>query len=118
VIYWQQSDAISRSLTTTKHTLKEVIGAGESFDVVFREMTYGGKRTCFVFINGFANTEVMQEIIKRLTYLTPENFTTGALRSFFELYIPHIQVEKTEKLSDAINKTLAGMSVLFIEGEQ
>lgn len=118
VIYWQQSDAISRSLTTTKHTLKEVIGAGESFDVVFREMTYGGKRTCFVFINGFANTEVMQEIIKRLTYLTPENLTTGALRSFFELYIPHVQVEKTEKLSDAINKTLAGMSVLFIEGEQ
>lgn len=118
VIYWQQSDAISRSLTTTKHTLKEVIGAGESFDVVFREMTYGGKRTCLVFINGFASTEAMQEIIKRLTYLTPENLTTGALRSFFELYIPHIQVEKTEKLSDAINKTLAGMSVLFIEGEQ
>ncbi|MDU0329416.1 spore germination protein [Paenibacillus sp. 3LSP] len=118
VIYWQQSDAISRSLTTTKHTLKEVIGAGESFDVVFREMTYGGKRTCLVFINGFASTEAMQEIIKRLTYLTPENLTTGALRSFFELYIPHVQVEKTEKLSDAINKTLAGMSVLFIEGEQ
>lgn len=118
VIYWQQSDAISRSLTTTKHTLKEVIGAGESFDVVFRDMTFGGKRTCLVFINGFASTEAMQEIIKRLTYLTPENLTTGALRSFFELYIPHVQVEKTEKLSDAINKTLAGMSVLFIEGEQ
>lgn len=118
VIYWQQSDAISRSLTTTKHTLKEVIGAGESFDVVFRDMTFGGKRTCLVFINGFARTDVMQEIIERLTYLTPENLTTGALRSFFELYIPHIQVEKAEKLSDAINKTLAGMSVLFIEGEQ
>ncbi|CAM4276242.1 spore germination protein [Paenibacillus phoenicis] len=118
VIYWQQSDAISRSLTTTKHTLKEVIGAGESFDVVFRDMTFGGKRTCLLFINGFARTDVMQEIIKRLTYLTPENLTTGALRSFFELYIPHIQVEKTEKLSDAINKTLTGMSTLFIEGEQ
>lgn len=118
IIYWQQSDAISRSLTTTKHTLKEVIGAGESFDVVFRDMTFGGKRTCLFFINGFARTDVMQEIVKRLTYLTPENLTTGALRSFFELYIPHIQVEKTEKLSDAINKTLTGMSTLFIEGEQ
>lgn len=118
VIYWQQSDAISRSLTTTKHTLKEVVGLGESFDVVFRDMTFGGKNTCLFFINGFARTDVMQEIIKRLTYLTPENLTTGALRSFFELYIPHIQVEKTEKLSDAINKTLTGMSALFIEGEQ
>ncbi|WP_372490872.1 spore germination protein [Paenibacillus mellifer] len=118
VIYWQQSDAISRSLTTTKHTLKEVVGLGESFDVVFRDMTFGGKRTCLFFINGFARTDAMQEILKRLTYLTPEDLTTGALRSFFELYIPHIQVEKTEKLSDAINKALTGMSALFIEGEQ
>lgn len=118
VIYWQQSDAISRSLATTKHTLKEVVSLGESFDVVFRDMTFGGKRTCLFFINGFARTDAMQEILKRLTYLTPENLSTGALRSFFELYIPHIQVEKTEKLSDAINKTLTGMSTLFIEGEQ
>ncbi|MGG6309646.1 spore germination protein [Paenibacillus macerans] len=118
IIYWQQSDNISRSISTTKHTLKEVAGLGESFDVVFREMTFGGKRTCLFFINGFARTDVMQEIIKRLTYLTPENLSTGALRSFFELYIPHIQVEKTEKLSDAVNKALTGMSVLFIEGEQ
>ncbi|WP_178022723.1 spore germination protein [uncultured Paenibacillus sp.] len=118
VIYWQQSDSISRSLTTTKHTLKEVVGLGESFDVVFRDMTFGGKQTFLFFINGFARTDAMQEILKRLTYLTPEDLTTGALRSFFELYIPHIQVEKTEKLSDAINKTLTGMSALFIEGEQ
>lgn len=82
VIYWQQSDAISRSLTTTKHTLKEVVGLGESFDVVFRDMTFGGKNTCLFFINGFARTDVMQEIIKRLTYLTPENLTTGALDLF------------------------------------
>lgn len=60
----------------------------------------------------------MQEILKRLTYLTAEDLTEGALRSFFELYIPHIQVEKTDKLSDAVNKALTGMSVLFIDGEQ
>ncbi|CAM4282256.1 MAG: spore germination protein [Paenibacillus macerans] len=118
IIYWQKSDNISRSLSTTKHTLKEVVGLGESFDMVIRDMAFGGKSTFLFFINGFARTEVMQEILKRLTYLTAEDLTEGALRSFFELYIPHIQVEKTDKLSDAVNKALTGMSVLFIDGEQ
>ncbi|RCX23201.1 stage V sporulation protein AF [Fontibacillus phaseoli] len=116
--YWQKTDKISRSLSTTKRTLEEVVGLGQGFDIVFREMTFGGKRSGLFFINGFAKDTIMQEIIKRLTYLTPDDLSSGALRSFFDLYIPHIQVEKTEHLSSAINNVLVGMSVLFIEGEQ
>lgn len=118
VQYWQKSDKISRSLNTTKRTLEEVVGLGQGFDVVFREMSFGGHRTGLFFINGFANDIIMQEILIRLTYLTPENVTTGAVHSFMDLYIPHVQVEKTDELSTAINKVLTGMSALFIEGEQ
>ncbi|WP_416367228.1 spore germination protein [Paenibacillus sanfengchensis] len=116
--YWQKSDQISRSLNTTKKTLEEVVGLGQGFDIVFREMTFGGKKTGLLFINGFVKDAILQEILKRLTYLTPEDLSLGALRSFFDLYIPHIQVEKTEELSKAINSVLVGMSVFFIEGEQ
>lgn len=118
IIYWQQSDRISKSLPTTKRTLAEVIGLGKSFDVVFREMSFAGKKTGLLFINGFASSEVMTEIIKRLTYLTPDNLSSGALHSFFDLYIPHIQVEKAEQLSVVINNVMIGMSAFFIEGEQ
>lgn len=116
--YWQKSDQISRSLTTTKKTLEEVVGLGQGFDIVFREMTFGGKKTGLFFINGFVKDAILQEILKRLTYLTPGDLSLGALRSFFDLYIPHIQVEKTEELSKAINSVLVGMSAFFIEGEQ
>jgi len=118
IIYWQQSDRISRSLATTKRTLEEVIGLGKSFDVVFREMSFAGKKTGMLFLNGFANDEIMLEILKRLTYLTPDNLSSGALRSFFEMYIPHVQVEKAEELSVVINNILIGMSAFFLEGEQ
>ncbi|MCM3040204.1 spore germination protein [Paenibacillus motobuensis] len=118
IIYWQQSDRISRSLATTKRTLEEVIGLGKSFDVVFREMSFAGKKTGMLFINGFANSEIMLEILKRLTYLTPDNLSAGAMRSFFEMYIPHVQVEKAEELSVVIKNILIGMSAFFIEGEQ
>lgn len=116
--YWQKSDQISRSLNTTKKTLEEVVGLGQGFDIVFREMTFGGKKTGLFFINGFVKDTILQEVLKRLTYLTPEDLSTGALRSFFDLYIPHIQVEKTDELSKAINGVLVGMSAFFIEGEQ
>lgn len=116
--YWQKSDLISSSLDTTKKTLEEVVGLGQGFDMVFREMTFGGKRTGLFFINGFVKDNILQEIVKRLTYLTPESMDASAVQSFFELYIPHIQVEKTEKLSAVINNVLVGQTALFIEGEQ
>ncbi|WP_183582904.1 spore germination protein [Paenibacillus rhizosphaerae] len=118
IIYWQDKDEIPESLETTKNTLKEVVGLGSSFDIVFREMTLAGQSTGLFFINGFAKDNILVEILKRLTYLSADQLTSDALKSFFDLYIPHIQVEMSDKLSAAINKALMGMCVLFIEGEQ
>ncbi|AWB45059.1 spore germination protein [Paenibacillus sp. CAA11] len=117
VKYWQHSDLISRSLDTTKKTLEQVVGLGDSFDVTFKEMTFGGQRTALFYINGFAKDNILQEIIKRLTYLTPESYDGSALKAFIMEYIPHIQVETSSTLSDCISKMLSGMSVLFLEGE-
>ncbi|USB34722.1 spore germination protein [Paenibacillus sp. YPG26] len=118
VIYWQKADRISQNLDTTRKTLVKVIGLDESFDVNFREMTFGGCKTGLFFITGFAKDDIMQEIIKRLTYLTPESLSGDALGDFFEFYIPHIQVSKVKKLSEVINKVMTGMSALFIDGEE
>ncbi|MDR0266602.1 spore germination protein [Paenibacillus sp.] len=117
VIYWQQTDDISDSLNRTKATLQEVVGLGKSFDIVFREMNLAGQKTGLFSVNGFAKDNILLEILKRLTYLSAEQLSTDALKSFFECYIPHIQVEVDKKLSSTINKVLTGMSALFIEGE-
>ncbi|WP_372238244.1 spore germination protein [Paenibacillus sp. FSL R7-0273] len=117
IIYWQGNDKIPESLEDTKKTLTEVLGLGSSFDIVFREMTFGGRKAALLCISGFAKDTIIDEILKRLTYLTPDEVSTGALSSFMTEYIPHIQVEKGELLSESINKVLSGMSVFFIEGE-
>lgn len=117
VIYWQRSDDVSDSLDRTKETLKEVVGLGSSFDIVFREMTLAGQKTGLFFVNGFAKDNIMLEILKRLTYLSADELSADALQSFFHCYIPHVQVEVEKKLSSTINKVLMGMSALFIEGE-
>lgn len=117
VIYWQGNDEIPMSLQDTKQTLTEVMGLGTSFDVTFRQMSFGGHKTALLCLSGFTNTDVTDDILKRLTYLTSENLSTGVLSSFMNEYVPHIQVEEGNSLSESIEKVLEGLSVLFVEGE-
>ncbi|MGW8957819.1 spore germination protein [Paenibacillus sp. NPDC055715] len=118
VLYWQGEDDISPRMKDNRETLKTVIGLGETFDVVFREMTLAGHHIGYLFLNTFAKDLIMVEVLKRLTYLTPDDLSTDGLQSYFENYIPHIQVEKTEKMSVVINKVLTGYSAFFMEGER
>ncbi|WP_195571080.1 spore germination protein [Paenibacillus sp. 1001270B_150601_E10] len=116
--YWQEDDSIPKHLREVKRVLKEVVGLGESFDVILREMTFGEHNVGIFYLNGFAKDEVMTMILARLTMLDKSQLSSNALRAFFECYIPHIQVEKVTKLSEAINKVLAGGSAFFIEHER
>ncbi|WP_193726980.1 spore germination protein [Paenibacillus guangzhouensis] len=117
IIYWQEHDRVSKRLEEVKSTLKHVVGLGKSFDVVFREMTFGERRTGLLYLNGFIKDEVMTLILERLTFLKSEQLTVNVVKTFFDCYIPHVQVEKTHKMSETINKVLAGGSALFIEHE-
>ncbi|EHS56624.1 spore germination protein [Paenibacillus sp. Aloe-11] len=116
--YWQIEDDISPKMKDNRETLKMVLGLGETFDVVFREMTTGGRHIGYLFLNTFAKDQIMVEVLKRLTYLTPDDLSSDGLQAYFEYYIPHIQVEKTDKMSVVINKVLAGYSAFLMEGER
>lgn len=115
--YWQGDDKIPDTLEDTKKTLTEVLGLGSSFDIVFREMSFAGRRAALLCVSGFAKDTIIDEILKRLTYLTPDRVSADVFASFMTEYIPHVQVEKGELLSESIYKVLSGMSVFFIEGE-
>ncbi|MBY9081574.1 spore germination protein [Paenibacillus sp. HN-1] len=116
--YWNGDDRVPESLDKTRSVLTEVIGLDTSFDIVFREMSFAGTKAGLLFVSGFAKDFVMDEILKRLTYLTPSDMLTDAFAAFLNDYIPHIQVEKTDRFSEAVSKTMMGMSTLFVDGER
>lgn len=115
--YWQDRDEFIGDLEQLKVVLREVMGLDTSFDVAFREMSFGDLRTGTLFISGFANSDIMTEILTRLTYIKHDELSSKALETIFMKYIPHVQVEKVDKLSQVINKVLTGMSAIFIEDE-
>ncbi|WP_438351326.1 spore germination protein [Paenibacillus sp. FA6] len=117
IIYWQDHDEFSGDLNQVEKVLNEVMGLGSSFDVDFRKMNFGGIETGILFISGFTDSDIMTEILTRLTYIEQGEVCSDAMKSFFDKYIPHIQVEKVKLLSQVINKVLTGMSAFFMEGD-
>jgi stage V sporulation protein AF len=97
--------------------LEEEIGFKKSFDVVVREMTFGDKRTALFFLNGFAKDTILTEVLKRLTYLQPEDLSPHAVHSFLDLYVPAIQVKKESDWNNMMTDVLSGGTALYLDGE-
>lgn len=117
IIYWQGNDEISGDLEQVKTVLEEVMGLNSSFDIGFREMTFGGVRTGILSVNGFTDSDIMTEILTRLTHVHQDQLSSEAMNAFFNEFIPHVQVDKLTSLSKVINKVLTGNSAFFIEGD-
>lgn len=95
----------------------EEVGYKTSFDIVVREMTFGEKRTALFCMNGLVKDDLLTEVLKRLTYLHPDNLSTDALHSFLEHYVPASQVDVAKDWEKLINAVLGGATALFIDGE-
>lgn len=113
----KNEDSIFTRIDEVKRTLEEKVGLHQSFDLVFREMVFGTKRTAFFYLNGFAKDTVLTDIIMRLTYLHKDQIVPNTLRNFLEQYIAHIQVEQMDDLDKVVEFVLMGTTALFIEGE-
>jgi len=108
---------IPGSFGELKPLLEQEAGLNTSFDVVLREMTFGGRRTALFYMNGLVDSAALTEVLKRLSYLTSEDIDADALRLFFETYVPAIQVTKTESFDDMLDGVFAGNAALFVDGE-
>jgi stage V sporulation protein AF len=114
----EQKQPMPASLDELKPMLEQEAGLNTSFDVVLREMTFGGRRTALFYMNGLVNSAALTEVLKRLSYLTAEDIDSDALKLFFETYVPAIQVTKSETFDDVLDGVLAGNAAMFVDRER
>ncbi len=108
---------IPREMEQFKAMLEEQVGLGVSFDVVLREMTFGERRTAMLFMNGLSKDTTLTEVLKRLTYLHPDEVSAHGLHAFLDLYVPAAQVEKETDFDKMLDAVLSGGTALFVEHE-
>ncbi len=64
----KESTEISEDFDRLKRQLEEQVGLNKSFDVIFREMVFGGQKTGIFYYNGFVKDMVLTAILERLSY--------------------------------------------------
>lgn len=69
---------VTASIKENVAYMNQVLPVEESFDIVQREMTVGGREASFYFINGFVNDESMLKIMDSLFGVKAENMSGTA----------------------------------------
>lgn len=83
---------------------------GESFDIIERKLTLGGKEACFFYIDGFVKDG---EMLRLMQFLISEKKIGSAEE--LERTIPYVEVERVDRVGKIVRAVLAGQSALICE---
>lgn len=98
-----------------EYLIKE-LRIGKNFDVIHRPLEYGGLKFAMFLIDGFAAANILLLIMKEIEKRKPEDFEEQPIDKLFKSFIPHVEVNTTEDLEEAIAQILAGQTAVVVEG--
>ncbi|AOY75846.1 spore germination protein [Clostridium formicaceticum] len=108
--------SLSKNFSENINYLLKELRIEKNFDVVHRKLEYGNKKFGLFFIDGFANAEVMLEIMKELKKISPNALYKDAIQKLVQQFIPHIEVETSKDLEEVISQVLSGQAAFIVEG--
>lgn len=96
--------------------VKKELGIGISFDQIHLELEYAGRRMSLFMIDGFTKDDIMHFLMKLLAKLEPEHLDPDPLTQLMRTYLPYMEISKEDDLEKAIDFSLGGPTMLFVEG--
>jgi stage V sporulation protein AF len=112
-----QPRTISKNLRANLDILNRELGVGKSFDMLCRELNYGGRDFALYFIDGFAKDDIMNHIMEHLSTLQQQNFSSHEIKKLLQTQIGYLEVEAIDSLEDLKVNVLSGQLVFLIDGE-
>lgn len=97
--------------------LKTVLRLSESFDLICKDISVGGRKACFFFVDGFTKDEIMQKLLSGFCTLKETDLPDTA-EQFSAEQLPYIETDTVLSLEQTVTNILSGMTALFIDGYQ
>lgn len=112
-----QEQKIARDLDSNIRYLKDLLGVGETFDIIFREYMVGRKRAASFSINAMTNDILISNVLEDITLFKQEDLTINTLKKIFYSRATHLQAKLLDNFPDAVTSLLSGEMLFFIDGE-
>lgn len=108
---------IEKDIDRNINYLKELLGVGESFDIIFREYKVGRKRAASFSINAMTNDVLLSNIFADMLSYHQEELSINTLQKLFYSRACHSQVKLVENMNDAVTSLLSGELLFLVDGE-
>lgn len=105
---------IENNLKDTILKINKDMRVDESFDLLCRPITIGGKEACLYFIDGFVKDDIMQKIQDYFSGLTKEDMNTDS-QSFLKK-LPYVEAELTDNPETFKTNIFSGVTGLIVDG--
>ncbi|MBA4494594.1 spore germination protein [Paenactinomyces guangxiensis] len=112
-----KNEPLDSSLKKNVELLNRVLGVGESFDVICRQLHYAGKDFALYFVDGFVKDDVLNRIMDHLSGLEKGKLALHPIRQLLKTEIAYIEVETVDRVEKIVDSVLSGPVVLLIDGE-
>lgn len=113
-----EHEKIEKDIDHNINYLKDLLGVGENYDIVFREYKAGRKRAASFSINGMTNDVLLTNVFQDMLTLKPEELSVNTLQKLFYTRATHSQVKLTGNMNDAVTSLLSGELLFLVDGEE
>ena len=93
---------------------QDILRVDESFDMIYRTITIGGRKAAIFFIDGFVKDEVLQKLMQYFQDKKPEDMPSD-VHGFSKQLIPYGEVDLKDNVDDIVTDVLSGVPILIID---
>ncbi|WP_052025645.1 spore germination protein [Anoxybacillus sp. KU2-6(11)] len=96
--------------------MKDKLGVGKSFDVIYLDVHYAGKDMALFMIDGFVKDDILHYLMKLLSELPDGSLDEQPLHKLLRTHLPYVELDQTDDFEKVIDGVLAGPTALFVDG--
>lgn len=108
---------LSSNLIDNKKMMRDALPVDQSFDLIERALTIGGRLASLYFVDGFVKDEIMEKILAFILKLKPEDYDNAPdAAGFISNFISYIETVTENEVDVVATQVLSGPCVLLIDG--
>lgn len=105
----------SKELDENMAILSDILQPDKNFDIIYRVIEIGGKRTCFYCLDGFTKDEILQKLMQYFVGLKPEDMPEDA-HGMSKQLMPYGEVDLQTDVEIIVKNLLSGITILVVDG--
>lgn len=114
----EQNVKVSKYYQDNVDYMNKELGVPDSFDIVLREMSIGGKKVALYAVNGMVDSKLISFILDALIDLERADLVVNALDKLVKGRVVNIQVSENETMDKVLYFLLSGQMIIFVEGQE